>query len=158
MKIKGIIFEDTVNYKKISMTIMMPACSFKCDKEYGSTICQNCELVYSEDYEVDPEAIINNYYIDNPIVEALVFQGLEPFDSWEDLLLTIDIFRIYTDDDIIIYTGYKEEEIEDKINELKKYKNIIIKFGRYIPNQDNKYDEVLGVTLASSNQYAVKIS
>ena len=38
------------------------------------------------------------------------------------------------------------------------FKNIIIKFGRYIPNRNNKYDEILGVTLASDNQFAEKIS
>jgi len=36
MIIKGLIDEDFVNYKKPSMTIMMPYCTFKCDKEYGS--------------------------------------------------------------------------------------------------------------------------
>ena len=44
MKIKGIIFEDTVNYCKISLTIMMPVCSFKCDKECGQQVCQNSTL------------------------------------------------------------------------------------------------------------------
>jgi hypothetical protein len=40
---------------------------------------------------------------------------------------------------------------------LWDYKNIIIKYGRYIPNQTPHYDEVLGVYLASDNQYAVRI-
>jgi ribonucleoside-triphosphate reductase len=57
MKIKGIIFEDTINYKKISLTIMMPYCSFKCDKEYGSNICQNGALANSPNIEIDPEQI-----------------------------------------------------------------------------------------------------
>ena len=34
------------------------------------------------------------------------------------------------------------------------FKNIIIKFGRYVPNQKEHYDEILGINLASSNQYA----
>ena len=37
------------------------------------------------------------------------------------------------------------------------FTNIIIKFGRYIPNQKPHYDEVLGVNLASDNQYAERI-
>ena len=41
---------------------------------------------------------------------------------------------------------------------LKKYSNIIIKFGRFIPNQKPHYDPVLGVELASDNQYGEKIS
>ena len=41
---------------------------------------------------------------------------------------------------------------------LKQYKNIYIKFGRYVPNQNEHYDEVLGVKLVSDNQYGEKIS
>ena len=44
------------------------------------------------------------------------------------------------------------------INNLKQFPNIIIKFGRFIPNQQSHYDEVLGINLASDNQYAKKIS
>lgn len=158
MKIKGLIFEDTVNYKKISLTIMMPKCTFKCDKECGMQVCQNSPLANQEDYEVDTDEIINNYYLNNPLVEALVFQGLEPFDSLDDLEHFIYTFRIYSDDDIVIYTGYTEDEIKDEVELLKVVPNIIIKFGRFIPNQESIYDEVLGVKLASPNQYAKKIS
>ena len=52
-----------------------------------------------------------------------------------------------------IYTGYYPEEIQDELKQLQKYKNIIIKFGRFIPGQEPHYDEVLGVYLASDNQY-----
>ena len=41
---------------------------------------------------------------------------------------------------------------------LSYFDNIIIKFGRYIPNKQSHYDNILGVNLASDNQYAVKIS
>ena len=57
-----------------------------------------------------------------------------------------------------ILAGYNKEEIQDKIDILKNFINIIIKFGRYIPNQKPHYDEVLGVNLASDNQYGEKIS
>ena len=69
-------------------------------------------------------------------------------------------FRIYQDchDPFIIYTGYYPEEIDGQIKFLSIFENIIIKFGRYIPNRNNKYDEILGVTLASDNQFAKKIS
>lgn len=158
MKIKGLIFEDIVNYKKISLTIMMPKCDFKCDRECGFPVCQNSPLAHQEDYEVDTDEIINNYYLNNPLVEALVFQGLEPFDSLDDLEHFIYTFRIYSDDDIVIYTGYTEDEIKNEVELLKAVPNIIIKFGRFIPNQESVYDEVLGVNLASPNQYAKKIS
>ena len=41
---------------------------------------------------------------------------------------------------------------------VKNANNIIIKFGRFIPNQQSHYDAVLGIKLASSNQYAERIS
>jgi hypothetical protein len=157
MNIVGIIWEDFVNYKKISTTIMMPYCSFKCDKEYGTQICQNCNLEKETKTDYN-DALIINHYLDTDISRAIVFQGLEPFDSWEELSKFIQEFRSVCDDDIVIYTGYNKDEVSDYIEELKKYKDIIIKFGRYIPNEVRHFDTVLGVYLASSNQYAEKIS
>ena len=59
---------------------------------------------------------------------------------------------------MVIYTGYYPQEIEEQVKALSSYKNIIIKFGRYVPNSTPVYDEVLGVTLASDNQFAERIS
>jgi hypothetical protein len=42
--------------------------------------------------------------------------------------------------------------------ELSACPNIIIKYGRFIPNHQPHYDEILGVKLASDNQYAERIS
>lgn len=66
--------------------------------------------------------------------------------------------RVSTQDDIVIYTGYCKEEITEYIGKLKIFPNIIIKFGRFIPNQEKHYDEVLGIYLAFDNQYAERIS
>ena len=152
-EVKGIIFSDFVNYKKISLTIEMPKCDFKCDRECGSQVCQNSSLALEPSFSVDVEDIVAKYCND-PLAEAIVFQGLEPFDSYEELILWIDLFRCFVTDDIVIYTGYNKDEIEDKLTEIKKYGNIIIKYGRFIPNQESHFDEVLGVNLASPNQYA----
>lgn len=153
MKIKGLIFEDFVNYKKVSMTIMLPHCTFKCGAEH----CQNSPLTKSKTYDIDIDETIQKY-INNPITEAVVMQGLEPFDSWSDLLLFIENFREKSQDDVVIYTGYYKEEVADKINILKQYDNIIVKFGRYISGHEKHYDEILGIWLASDNQYAEVIS
>ena len=153
MKIKGLISEDLVNYKKPSMTIIFPYCTFKCGEGY----CQNSELAKAPIIEMNVNNLVDRY-INNPITEAVVMQGLEPFDSWNDLIEFVKQLRESTDDDIVIYTGYYKEEIADKISLLSKYKNIIIKYGRYIPDQKKHYDEVLGVYLASENQYAERIS
>ena len=53
-----------------------------------------------------------------------------------------------------LYTGYYFEEVPEWIQRLATYGNVIVKFGRYIPNQKHIFDEVLGVELASDNQYA----
>ena len=153
MLIKGLISEDFVNYKKTAMTIMFPYCTFKCGTEY----CQNSPLSKAEDIEMDVSDIVIRY-LNNPITESVVMQGLEPFDSCDDLIGLVDCLRRSTDDDIVIYTGYYKEEIADRIALLSKYKNIVIKYGRYIPRQEKHYDEVLGVYLISDNQYAEKIS
>ena len=50
------------------------------------------------------------------------------------------------------------KEIKDKIEWLRLYQPIIVKYGRYIPNQASHYDSILGVKLASPNQYAEVIS
>ena len=159
MTVKGIVFEDFVNYKVPCMTIMMPYCSFKCDKECGKQVCQNGELAHSPNQNYPIESIIKAYK-ENPITRAVVFQGLEPFDSIEDLRDFIFQFRnCYSiDDDIVIYSGYKKYEIENELHQLKHFSNIIVKFGRYIPQQPPIYDEILGVELASPNQYAERIS
>ena len=96
--------------------------------------------------------------MNNPISSAVVFGGLEPMDSLDSLIPLVTLFRLHTQDPIIIYTGYTEEEAKQAVEELRNYPNIIIKFGRFVPNATPRYDEVLGVTLVSDNQYAVKIS
>ena len=157
IKIKGIRMEDFTNYKKPSMYIAFPSCTFKCERECGQKICQNSSLVQSTTLEVGVKSIVNKY-INNTITSAIVIGGLEPFDSKEDLFILISYFRVSTQDDIVIYTGYKEEEIKNQLQYLRAYRNIIVKFGRFIPNQQPHYDDVLGVMLASDNQYAERIS
>ena len=157
MLIKGIIDEDFINYKKPCMVIEFPYCSFKCDKECGKQVCQNGALANSPNIDIERVDLINRY-LKNDITQSIVMQGLEPFDSWDDLISFIFLFRCYSDDDIIIYTGYNLSELEEKVELLSYFDNIIIKFGRYISNQQSHYDNVLGVNLASNNQYAVKIS
>lgn len=157
MIIKGITEEDFTNYKKPSMFIAFPSCTFKCEKECCRQICQNAELALSPSIDVSPNRIVSRY-LDNPITKAIVLGGLEPFDSWDDLVKLLWAFRGEVLDDIVIYTGYNKDEIECAIKMLTIFPNVIVKFGRYVPDQDPHYDEVLGVNLASDNQYAEKIS
>ena len=170
MKIKGIIDEDFVNYKTAAMYIAFPQCSFKCDKENKEQLCHNCDLVKQPDIEIEKEKLIERY-LSNPISKAIVLAGLEPLDSFLDVISFVDCLRrqYHCDDPVIIYTGYTEEELmrgqyggwqmkpnkilAEEWESLLKY-GVIIKFGRFRPNQKPHYDEVLGVNLASDNQYA----
>lgn len=157
MIIKGLIDEDFCQYKLPSMFIIFPYCTFKCDKENGSKICQNSQLANAREIYVLEEDIVNRY-MSNPITKAIVFGGLEPFDSYDAMLDLISCFRKSTDNDIVIYTGYYETEIPESFYLFaKECGNIIVKFGRYLHGKKEKYDNVLGVTLASDNQYAKKL-
>jgi len=158
MRVKGVRYEDFTNYKVPSMYIAMPKCSFKCCEELGMNVCQNMDIVKEPTIKIDDDELIKRY-LDNPISQAIVFSGLEPFDSFDDLRTFIGKLRWDYNcfDPIVIYTGYYPEEISDKLMILSKFSGIIIKFGRYIPNQKPHYDELLGVELANDEQYSVEL-
>ena len=139
MLTKGIIDEDFINYKKPSMVIMCPTCSFKCDKECGEQVCQNSALATSPDIQIDNFSIVDRY-LKNPITKAIVFSGLEPFDSFEDMHSIIYALRQQNcTDDVVIYTGYDRDEISTMkradgffyIDSLILLRPIIVKYGRY---------------------------
>ena len=160
MKLKSIVTEDFVNYKLPSIFLITSTCNWKCCKEkgYDLSICQNFLLTFEKTLDISPE-MVYNMYVNNPITEAIVFGGLEPFEQFSEMLEIIDYIRKKDDNSpIIIYTGYYPNEIPNHINSLKNYNNIIVKFGRFILDSPHRFDEILGVELASSNQYAEQIS
>ena len=160
MKLKNIVLEDFVNYKTPSMFLITSFCDFKCCHEgnFDESICQNNPLVQQKTKDISLKYLYNSY-INNPITKAIVVGGLEPFLQFKELYDLIKYFRDNgCEDDFVIYTGYYKEEIIPEIETLKEFHNIIIKFGRYKPNEKEHYDEILGVKLASNNQYAEKIS
>lgn len=160
MRLKALIDEDFTNYKKPSMFIGTISCNWKCCKEQNLDVsmCQNSALAQSDMVELANEIIVKRYK-NNAITKAIVFGGLEPFDQYQEMIELISEFRrqkIY--DDVVIYTGYYDYEIpKDRLQNLLGLQNIIVKFGRYIPDTDQRYDEVLGVILASDNQYAERL-
>lgn len=160
--LKGILWTDFVNYKKVCTTLEFPICDFKCCKECGKGICQNLPIVDYPDITVQVSYMIKNYLNDD-ITEAICFQGLEPLDSYDDCLKIIKALRNSEnpkkDDDIVIYTGYTEDEVREKgiYDELKHYHNIVLKVGRFVPNQEQHYDEILGIKLFGENQYGIRL-
>ena len=136
--IKQILPESFVDYKKCSMLICGCTCTFKCGKEH----CQNSQLALSPIKEIEVQKIVEEY-LKNDLTSAIVFGGLEWIDQFLELLECIEAFREKTMDDIIVYTGYDKEEIPEHLMTLKKYKNIIMKFGRFIPNKKKHFDKVL---------------
>lgn len=159
MIVKEIRDEDFTNYKKPSMFIGFPRCSWKCERECGIRVCQNSALATSPNIHIEPRELIKRY-LNNLITKAIVFGGLEPLDSFGDLSYLLHIIRdeYQCNDDVVIYTGFYKEEIIRELKIIGSYKNVIVKFGRFIPNQQPHYDDVLGINLASDNQYAERIS
>ena len=158
--VKSIVDENFQDYKKASMFIAFPKCDFKCFKELGLEIlgCQNYEILKMPDIKIKIDKVFERY-VKNPITEAVVLGGLEPFFNFDEVYNLISYFRQKNcNDDFVIYTGYYPNEVENYVEKLKKFKNIIIKFGRFIPKSASIFDKILGVKLASKNQFAEKIS
>lgn len=165
MKLKGLINEDFVNYRLPSMYLIFPYCNFKCDIENKVALCQNASLAREPIIQVDTDQLCKNF-IENPITQAIVCGGLEPMESICELVDFVKKLRndFHCDAPVVIYTGFTEDELArgatwhdwhgEKYTQLISYNNVVIKFGRFRPNQKPHFDEVLGVNLASDNQYA----
>lgn len=156
MKIKNIVDEDFINYKIPSMFIGLGTCNWKCCTEANIPIeiCQNSELSNQGDIDISTEQIFRRYIL-NPISKAIVIGGLEPITEWNDISKLISDFRKHgCFDTFVIYTGHTKEEIKNIITFCQNnFSNIVFKFGRFKPNQNKHYDDILGVYLISDNQY-----
>ena len=154
--------DNTTDYKETSMLLIFPKCSGKCGKE-----CQNDYLrkVQAKQYKIKD---ILTLYESMNTHNAIVCAGLEPFDSdFEELKNLFKYFMLSEKSvDFVIYTGYKYEEIEEKVQELEHIlnsvidnainadKKLVIKFGRYdVRHKEPWKSDILGVELATTNQY-----
>ncbi|MBQ0014703.1 MAG: 4Fe-4S cluster-binding domain-containing protein [Oscillospiraceae bacterium] len=161
MVIRTIVDEDFVQYKEPCMYIATAFCDGKCCKEANIplSVCQNYDWRTSKLINMSDDDIIKRY-IKNDITKAVCFAGFEPFEQYPELENIIRKLRkeYACNDTVIIYTGFNKSEVLYQVALLQKYENIIIKFGRYVPGCESHYDDVLGVKLASPNQYAEVIS
>lgn len=157
------------------MFISTYKCDFKCDRECGEDVCQNSPLALYTTVEIADEDIVRSF-LRVSVTKAIVIGGLEPFDDFEDVLSFIETMNRelepgygsledHEDIDLVIYTGYTEEELQQyrqKLTDLYSFtynfSEVIIKCGRFIPNCEPHQDELLGVKLASDNQYAKRLT
>ncbi len=149
-------------YRKSGLLIAVRDCDYKCCHEggYDISMCHNYHLDGAKEIELSPDNL-GNRIINNNTIDCIVIAGKEPMldKYFNDIVSTINYLRNNKwNKDIVIYTGYTEEELKEKINILKNNKNIIIKFGRFIPNQKPIYDEIGGIFLANHGQYFKRIS
>lgn len=153
--------DNVVDYKKTSILLVFPYCSGKCGPS-----CQNWNLrkLHQTDYINVTSQDIVQLYKSLDTHNAVVMAGLEPLDSLDDVLSIIDRINLQRKAcDIVIYTGYTEEEYNEKFEQkiIKAFKansrypnkKLIVKIGRY--DEDFKkpwHSNVLGVNLATTNQ------
>ena len=149
------VFND---YKKPSLLLSTISCDFKCEKEGLCLLntCHNSHTTNSPIIKVSINKIIN-IFNENDFVESILIAGLEPFLQFDEVYNFIKEFRKTNKHDVVIFTGYYPDEIKNEIIKLKKFDNIIIKFGRFIQDSEPIYDELLGITLVSKNQFSKRI-
>lgn len=154
MRVKNIIWEDTVNYRVPCLFIGTSVCSFKC----GPNLCQNSALARAPTMTIENDELIRRYQ-ENPLTEAIVFGGLEPLDQLPEIAgFCAALNQHEVTDDLVIYTGYEEKEVAteiDSLRDLNRMRNLVVKYGRFLPDRPGRRDDILGVTLVSDNQYAV---
>ena len=138
------------DYKEVGILLASPVCHNNCKN------CQNSHLKNREPNTYCVEDLINEIK-NNKFVKSVIFGGLDCFDSFDETLNFISKFREISNEDIVLYTGKTENMLIDKLNILKKYENIYVKFGEYLENSEKIFDEIGGIWLASSNQYFKKL-
>lgn len=165
MKVLEIKPNDFANYRdpmgRSSLFVGMGSCDWKCCVEAGisPSVCQNYELVHSMPKEIDARLLIAKYIGES---RSIVVGGLEPLRDMGGLLELAEAFHdasVFGGPSIfVLYTGYELDEVRDKIADVQKELGadvaFIVKFGRFVPGKEEKFDPVLGVKLASPNQHA----
>lgn len=140
--------ETITDYRKSTLYLCGYICTLGCKD------CFHNELKKNHPTTLSIEKLFTDY-ISTTSCDAILFSGLNWLEQIEELFVLIHYIRSnHINKDIVIYTGYDKHEISDKIAMLSKFDNIIIKYGRFDATLPPRYDDVLGITLASSNQWA----
>ena len=150
MKLKGMTDEDFLQYKKPSLLLVFPTCTFKCCIECGSQVCQNWSLAMAPMMEVSSDTIIQRY-LSNPITQAIVCGGLEPFDSFDELFQFIELSEYFQDLD-----WTKNEKRTDLFFRL-----IEKQYNKYLQERKDKQEkigEMYGDTIEFSKYKLIPVS
>ncbi len=164
MRVRKLLTERFQDYKLPAMYLASCFCDWKCCPD-NPTVCQNNPVVHMPITDISDDEILDAYQKD-PITQAIIIAGLEPLLQIHEVCALIRRAverRIKTT--FVIYTGYDKNEVKfigffDALKDtgFSDSVHVIMKYGRYIPDQKPHFDEVLGVELASDNQYAEMIS
>lgn len=149
------VFQD---YKKSALLLCCISCDWKCCIEAGisNDVCQNHNIAKQGEARLPFDVILNR--VNSSLTDAIIFGGLEPLLQTKEVCGLIEYLReCGVKKDILVYTGYYLEEIDSGVLERLKKCHVILKCGRYIPNKPKKFDKILGITLASDNQYGVQL-
>jgi len=154
MKLKQILHETYGDYKECSMLLIADNCINKCEG------CHNQHLLQLES-KIFPDEEIIKRFVENPLSKAIIFGGLEPMDQAEEVEKFIfTAINMGIACPIIIYTSYNPLSYvfrcSNVMEAIKQYLGkVIIKHGPYKKDLKPVFNEDLGVTLASSNQYTI---
>lgn len=152
------VFQD---YKKSALLFCTCYCDWKCCTDAGIdiSVCQNQKITQQKEIEVSFESVLKK--VNQSVTDAVIFGGLEPFMQTDEVVQCIEYLREHgVTKDIVIYTGYNLLEIENITLYRLACQNVILKVGRYKPDEPNHdvIDSVLGVKLATRNQYGVYLN
>lgn len=163
MRVRKLLTERYQDYRLPCMYLAACFCDWKCcpDTPY---VCQNHPVAQMPVTDIPDDEILDRYE-ENPITEAIVIAGLEPLLQVREV---VNLIRCASERGIrttfVIYTGYTKKEVRFigffdalKAAGIGDGIGVIMKYGRYVQDQQPHFDEVLGVELASGNQYAEKI-
>lgn len=165
MRVKDIIDEDFQDYYKPAMFICARSCTMKCNAKAGREVCQNASLLSQDTINISDNHIVKRY-LENNLTSAIVVGGLEPLDQPEELAKFADALNHHNiHDDLVIYTGYSEDEIRESdilssalssvVDKCRLTRNLVVKYGGFVSGCAPHFDAVLKVNLASDNQYAI---
>ena len=106
MKLKQIIDESFGDYKTCSMLLIADKCTWKCEG------CQNRHLSQIPSQNFPDEEILERF-CSNPLSEAIVIGGLEPFEQLDEIVIFIGAAtKAGLDVPIVVYTGFELDDFD----------------------------------------------